>query len=995
MLPKLNSSFKKIYLLATIAFVYLFLPNAANGEISENTDKPFAGNQEESAIVTADTLTQSPPQIIDWERLREKSMQVLQQRLRQNRLQAQEVSSTNRLSRINNLRTKLLNYSQSEFQIKSKTDNSPNQINELSQSSISTNSTAPSENFSVFPVGLSLGKRNVNPSVMIRGKEDGTQAVNFRDWLVPFEDVVRGLNFSLQNLPDGQIEVRSPGLVTRIDPKKLRTDPELGLVFSIQDLDSLFGIKAKFDVIEYAIELDVPWQSKSSGRFAQSEAPIILEGLPRIFPDTFSLGAIEQRFNASGTQSTATGYRGDLLAVGSAFGGSWFLRTDQPNFQDSSSWRIAEAQFYRPTNQTDYILGSQPTFWRSNSTNDYWGFTFIQRNGFVPPQLYASGFVDPRQRLQSAQIGRTITGRTEPGTLVRLVEGFGERIIGEVLVDSSGIYRFENVKSDNQFLNSSYRVLLYPEGRLTAQPIVQEATYSVVPGQIPAGASALVFSGGLRREFENPSLLGSFSEFRGGIAQRWGVSESLTVGVGGIYDDNARGLAEVFFRPSNLPLQVAVSALSGNKWDINADVRFNPTRNISASYTRDRFANRFNLDWQVLSGLSLFASTDSRNATAGGVQVNFSGKNAFTFARVSVDTQNRWRWTWLQRLGQLELNQRGNEIGTLSELSFNLSRGSSFLNLGNSLLLGYETRSQNSNDNLLSLGWRYRSEQRATDGSYLWETQLGYGFGSQGSGLIASLSTAVLPGMLLRARYQGISVTSDEASFSLDLVSSLGLQRGITPEARRTDNFRTQGGMLIQAFFDKNNNGKHDTGEAFYTENSDTLLNINNRVIKSFQPTTQSDRLLVRLNPGTYRLDLDPAGFPEDWQVKTDAYAVDVIAGSYTPILLPLTRAYTISGVVTDTQGKALSGVRVEAVSADNKVRLFSVTNTAGVYYLERLQQGNYKLLVNDKTVGSKVITLDENSKSFAELNIQELENQQFQAIEPNQSELQSSNKEK
>ncbi len=392
--------------------------------------------------------------------------------------------------------------------------------------------------------------------------------------------------------------------------------------------------------------------------------------------------------------------------------------------------------------------------------------------------------------------------------------------------------------------------------------------------------------------------------------------------------------------------------------------------------------------------MSLFASTDSRNATAGGVQVNFSGKNAFTFARVSVDTQNRWRWTWLQRLGRLELNQRGNEIGTLSELGFNLSRGSSFLNLGNSLLLSYETRSQG-NDNLLSLGWRYRSEQRATDGSYLWETQLGYGFGSQGSGPIASLSTGIFPGMLLRARYQGVSVTSDEASFSLDLVSSLGLQRGITPEARRTDNFRTQGGMLIQAFFDKNNNGKQDAGEAFYTENSDTLLNINNRVIKSFQPVTQNDRLLVRLNPGTYRLDLDPAGFPEDWQVKADAYAVDVVAGSYTPILLPLTRAYTISGVVTDTQGKPLSGVRVEAVSADNKVRLFSVTNTAGVYYLERLQQGNYKLLVNDKTVGSKVITLDENSKSFAELNIQELENQQFQAVEPNQSELQSSNKEK
>ena len=126
--------------------------------------------------------------------------------------------------------------------------------------------------------------------------------------------------------------------------------------------------------------------------------------------------------------------------------------------------------------------------------------------------------------MQASQIGRTITGIAQPGTLVRLTEAFGDRVIGEVLVDSSGTYRFENVKSDNQYFGSSYRVLLYPEGRLTAQPEIREATYSVVPGQLPAGSSALVFSGGLRRDFQNQNVLGSFSEFRGGIAQRWVIS---------------------------------------------------------------------------------------------------------------------------------------------------------------------------------------------------------------------------------------------------------------------------------------------------------------------------------------------------------------------------------------------------------------------------------------------------------------------------------------
>jgi hypothetical protein len=850
----------------------------------------------------------------------------------------------------------------------------PNTIAELEKAT---------KGFTVFPVGLSLGKRVVNPSLLVRGEEDGTQAINLDNWLLPFDGVIAGLSLTVTSLPDGQLELRSPGVVTRIDPKKLRTDPELGLVFSIKDLDNLFGIKAKFDINDYAIQLDVPWLGKTLGSAGEAETPILLEGLPSFSPGNFGFGAIEQKFNASGSEGSSTSYRGDLLAVGSAFGGSWFVRADQPNFQDTSTWRIAESQFLRQTNQADFILGSQPTFWRSQGSNDYWGLTFIQRQGFVPPQQYNGGFVDPRLRLQASQIGRTITGSAQPGTLVRLVEAFGDRFIGEVLVDSSGIYRFENVKSDNQSFGGNYRLLLYPDGRLTAQPEIRDATYSIVPGQLPTGASALVVSSGLRRDFNNQSLLGNFSEFRGGVAQRWGLSEELTVGLGGVYDDSARGVAELFFRPSNLPLQVAVSALSGNKWDVNADVRYSPTPSISTGFTSDRFSNRFNMDWRLSSALGLFANTDSRDrSTAYGLQLNFSGKDAFTFARASLDNSNRLRWSLLQRLGALELNQRGNEIGTLSELTYNLSGNTNFLNLGNSLLLNYETRDQFRSDDLVTLGWQYRSKQQANDGSYLWEGQLGYGVGSQGSGPLVTLSTTALPGIMVRARYQGVSVTSDQSTFSIDLVSSLGLQRGVTPGDRHSDYLRTQGGLLIQPFYDDNNNGKQDGDEKIYTDNADSLITINNKAIKSLHPLIQGDRILVRLHPGAYRLDLDPAGFPENWQVAADAYKINVVAGSYTPVSLPLVRAYTVSGVIADAQGKPTNGARVEAISATSgKKRLFSVTNSAGVYYLERLQQDSYNVFINDQPVTGLKLKLDRFSVGLQEINIQQSENQEFQAI--------------
>ncbi len=825
---------------------------------------------------------------------------------------------------------------------------------------------------SIFPVGLNVGKRNVNPSILVRGQEDGTQAINFENWLLPYDAVIEGLKLKVTTLSDGQLEVRSPGIVTRIDPKKLRTDPELGLVFATPDLQTLFGVTAKFDINEYAIELEVPWLNQSKDSVDETETPILLEGLPRLTPAKLNIAAFEQKVNASGTETRSPSYRGDLAAVGSAFGGSWFIRTEQRNLQDWQTWKIADAQFLRQTNQADYILGSQESFWQTQGTDEYWGFTFIQRRGFAPPQFFGAGSTDPRQRLQAGSIGRTISGKAEPGTLVRLTQSFGNRVIAEVLVDSSGIYRFENIKGSNQFAGGSYRVLLYPQGRLTAQPEIREASFSSVPGQLPAKTSAYIVSGGLRRlnsDSENSGLLGTFSDFRGGIAGRWGLSENLTVGLGGVYDESARAMAELFYRPSNVPLQVAASALTGDEWLWNADIRYDPSPSVSAAFTSDRYSNRLNLDWRVSPGFTLFANSDSRSGIAGGVQLNFSSKDAFTFARASLDTENRLRWNLLQRLGRLELAQRGNEVGTLSELTYNLSQDR-FSNTGSSLLLSYETQSQNRSDNLLNLGWRYRSPEQTNDGSYLWEAQVGYGIGSQGSGPMVTLSSAILPGLLLRGRYQGVSVTSDQGSFSIDLVSSLNTQGGISPGDRHSNYLRTQGGLLIQPFFDRNSNGKRDAGEKIYTENVESLFVINNRSISYFKPDIRRDRTSVRLAPGTYRLDIDPSGFPADWQTTVDALAVDVVAGSYTPVLIALTRSYSRSGVVTDAQGNAVAGARVEAIDSNSGKRGFSITNDAGVYYLESLQQGNYTLQINGKSVGS--LKLEESSEPFQELNIKQ-----------------------
>nr|MDJ0677539.1 carboxypeptidase regulatory-like domain-containing protein [Calothrix sp. MO_167.B42] len=79
------------------------------------------------------------------------------------------------------------------------------------ETTIKTESSKNIGEFSTFPVGLSVGKRNVIPSILIRGKEDGLQAIDFDNWLLPYDTVIKVLKLKVTNLPDGQLEMRSPG----------------------------------------------------------------------------------------------------------------------------------------------------------------------------------------------------------------------------------------------------------------------------------------------------------------------------------------------------------------------------------------------------------------------------------------------------------------------------------------------------------------------------------------------------------------------------------------------------------------------------------------------------------------------------------------------------------------------------------------------------------------------------------------------------------------
>ncbi|MEO1393878.1 MAG: carboxypeptidase-like regulatory domain-containing protein [Cyanobacteria bacterium J06634_5] len=227
----------------------------------------------------------------------------------------------------------------------------------------------------------------------------------------------------------------------------------------------------------------------------------------------------------------------------------------------------------------------------------------------------------------------------------------------------------------------------------------------------------------------------------------------------------------------------------------------------------------------------------------------------------------------------------------------------------------------------------------------------------------------------MQARYQGISALSDRDSFQIEFRPRLSFQgnnpNGIAPANRYQDRLRTQGGLLIQPFFDENGNGRRDSAEPIYNQNLSLLLSINNEELKRYRPDIERQGAFVSLAPDTYRVDLDPAGYPLDWQASQRAYAVDTAAGQFTSVEIPLTRAYTLIGTVTDSVGSTIAGQRVEAIDTDSEQRKFSITNSAGVFYLEGLSQGNYRFEISGDPVSDTQLELDQNLDGFQEINFQ------------------------
>jgi hypothetical protein len=291
---------------------------------------------------------------------------------------------------------------------------------------------------------------------------------------------------------------------------------------------------------------------------------------------------------------------------------------------------------------------------------------------------------------------------------------------------------------------------------------------------LPPGMSTLTVSGGGNQNLvTKTNLLGEFKNFRGGIAIHRGLTKEVTVGIGFVYDDLARGYSQFIYQPDSLPLKTTVSLVSGKEGlDVRSHLKFRPTDNFVVNYYAQKGKQQFDVDWGLVSGFNLIAKGNTKDKSlTTGFKLAIGGEYFAIFAKAELNQDSEWQWKLDSRLGNLHFIYATNLDKSNSELNYELLNAKP-LGVKCSVFVKYETQMLKNNEEYLSVwGWRLSSTEKFDANRSRWSFDIGYGVGSQGEGAIASTGVAVAPDLFLKLTYQAISAVSDDMNVKVQLVS--------------------------------------------------------------------------------------------------------------------------------------------------------------------------------------------------------------------------------
>ena len=848
-----------------------------------------------------------------------------------------------------------------------------------------------------LPVGVLLRGQDTGNVIIVLGSETDGQAANFGRWQLALQDVLNILQ--VESRPSAAdpavLELTSSFLRTTLDTSQLTESPDLGLAITTEQVQDVFSTPLAFDASVFAINFAAP-EPGASVRQAKGLPLLSLEGLEPFDPPLVTLSSFSQSFDlGSSLLLDDPQISGETQLSGGLLGGSYYLRFNESDLLAPEGWVLDEARYFLPGDDLDYTFGIYDPLWDLDA--DFAGLTVVYRSGFEVSDRASGG---------SDLLPRDIGGEAEPGSVVRLVETGRETvIIAEVLVDSTGLYRFEDVPTTG--IETRYTVLVYSGGLLSAEPLRLEFDFQSVEEQIPVGAFSVSAAAGLERVFLSAAevgmdlslpVLGAYGGVMGALSARYGVLEPLTLGAGIVYDDGLRAFGEGFFSPDGVPLRAAVRGTSpvltnllaeddpedAENFALEGRLDYAPLEQLAFEGVVSETLQRFGVRYYPIEKLQLRADADSADVALFGLRVlNAPLWRLQNFADAEINLAGEFRFSYLLRDPEtgLSLRQSGNESALSTTFTFAPPGvlGGLVIGEGHELRLENEYRFEEA-----TLTWRpvysYTSPLRTVGSQPLFGVQAGYTFTTLGLGTVSTDASRIdlsggvnlVEGLYLEAGYQGLfNLETDRLTFGLTGSYTIS-GGGLVPAASLRPTEEAEGGAVIAVFFDRDADGNRDPGEELYAENLELLLKltgVNNAEVRVSANNVTADVTQVPLAAGSYRLDLDPAGYPLNFSPAQTAYAVRVSPGVYTSVQVPLTPSFSRIGVLRDANGEPVVGTRIEAVSAGDETA-FSITSGAGVYYLDGLAFGSYRLQVLGQPTSPATLVLDVASEPYAELDL-------------------------
>lgn len=303
---------------------------------------------------------------------------------------------------------------------------------------------------------------------------------------------------------------------------------------------------------------------------------------------------------------------------------------------------------------------------------------------------------------------------------------------------------------------------------------LKKLNYTNLAPTLPSGSSALTVSGGGNNNLaKKVNSSREFEKFRGGVTFHRGLAHNVTMGVGFVYEDLLVGFTQLTYGGDRFPLRTTVSLLAKESGlDLYSHVRFRPAANFTLNYYHDEETQKFDLNWGMISGFTFTAKGNSKNdSLSTGIKVAIHSDYFALSAKAALDNQQNLYWKVDSRIGSLQFIHSIEQQKSNSELNVNLLN-SQPLGIKCSAYVKYETREVKQNqENFTVWGGRLNSWEKIGKNKPRWTLDLGYGYGAQGQGAIASSSLALKPNMLLKLTYQEISRVSDDTKIKLQLSS--------------------------------------------------------------------------------------------------------------------------------------------------------------------------------------------------------------------------------